>query len=156
MGDELLVQQLGREHAHERHVVGIGELAIALAADLAPQSLGGRGLDVAEPDHHRAHGGGADERPQVDGCAEPPEVARQVAPVGPDSVAVVERLHLLEKPRRGRGDRLALAGDLGGDALADLRLHPVVGEQEALRLAEQVDEPRRHHAVAQLDAPPRL
>ena len=116
-------------------------------------NLRGVRLDVAVSEHQRARRCGAEERSQVQRGAKPLEVAVQIAPVDPDAVAVVERLHLDEQPRSGRRDRLALAGDLGGDALADLRLDAVVGEEEALRLAEHVDEARRHHAVAQLDAP---
>ena len=73
------------------------------------------------------------------------EIAAEVAPI----LAVMPLLHrvrIVEDQLVGqRRDRAALSGHFGGDALRDLREHPVIDEDVGLGLAHHVDEPRRNH-----------
>ena len=55
----------------------------------------------------------------------------------------------------GRG-RDALAGELGGDALADLALFARIDQRVQLALAEHVDESGGEREIVQVDAAPRL
>jgi hypothetical protein len=71
-------------------------------------------------------------------------------------VPISERFPLGEDGRGDRGDGLAFTGDLGGDALPDLRLHPIVDEEERLGLAQEVDEPGSDHPTPGVDAPARF
>src|SRR5207244_1762045 len=69
-----------------------------------------------------------------------------------DVEAVEPRPQLPEQACVRRRDGAPLAGDLGGDALADLRLDPGVDQDVPLRLAEQVDEAGGDHAAPHVDA----
>src|SRR6516162_1146766 len=90
-----------------------------------------------------AHAARPDERAEVDGGApllERVEVTADRAELGRVAVHRVEVLPAREHPVVERRDRLALARDLGRDALGDLGGHTLVDERRVLRLAEEVDE----------------
>ncbi len=61
--------------------------------------------------------------------------------------AAVGRDHLLTE----RGNRTALAGDLGRDALKDFRRQVRIHQDGKLRLAQHVDETGRHHEALGVD-----
>ena len=69
----------------------------------------------------------------------------------PAAVAVqqVQRRHHARRARRQRD--AAVAGDHGGDALADLRRHGAVGQHGAVVMGMGVDEARRQHQAARVD-----
>jgi len=128
-------------HAARRHPLHLGELL-------------GRGLHVAEPQHHAAHRGRAEECAQVDRAARFADllkVAGEVGPVRAQLEAIEERLQLGEERLVQRRRRDTLSGNLGGDALPDLRFDAIVDQHVQLRLAEQVDEPGRDHPLADVD-----
>src|SRR6185503_16264821 len=68
------------------------------------------------------------------------------------AVLLEPRLHVADRRLARRRRRAALAGDLGGDALTDLRLGRWIDEQRVLGLAEHVDEAGRDELAARLDA----
>ncbi|HVP59809.1 MAG TPA: hypothetical protein VMT11_04600 [Myxococcaceae bacterium] len=53
-----------------------------------------------------------------------------------------------------RDDRLALAREHGGDALADFCVGPIVDQQGEVRVAQQVDEPWGDDPARDVDAVP--
>ena len=69
----------------------------------------------------------------------------------PAAVAVqqVQRRHHARRARRQRD--AAVAGDHGGDALADLGRHGAVGQHGAVVMGMGVDEARRQHQAARVD-----
>src|SRR3954470_13530256 len=122
---------------------------------LHPLELRRRRLHVVEPEHRPPNLG----RPDQDGevhrrtrLAQPPEVPGQILPVDLQLELAQEVLVLLDPARGHRSGRDAFAGQLGGDALADLRLRPWIDEDLHLALAEQVDEPGAEREPVQVDA----
>ncbi len=125
---------------------------------LHPGELGGVRLHVGEAEHHAAHLGRAHQHRLVDAGprpAQPPEVAGQVLPVDLEVVFAQPGLLLVDPGRVHRRGRDAFAGQLGGDALADLGLLARVDQRVQLALAEHVDEAGREREPVQLDAPVR-
>ena len=138
----------GRGHAKGASLHGGGHLRLH-----GGQFDGCCGAVVAA-DHRIPHAASADERAQVDGggaLVEHREVARQVGP----------RRHAFLVEHRREGMELAraivggtaearLAGELGRDALHDLAADAAVAQHPVFRLAEPVDEARRHHQAARV------
>jgi hypothetical protein len=126
-----------------------------LDLDLHPEELLGGGRLGPLSHHDRAYLAGGDERADVDGRAsgaEPLPVAVEVPPVDLDLVEREPAHDAAEDLVADRGHRSELAGELGGDALADLRLGAGIDQHRQLALAEQVDEPRGDHVVVGIDA----
>ena len=115
----------------------------------------GRRRNVLVAKHHAPHLSQADVVDHVDRdpvALHDREVLGVAAPaqrVAVDHGRVAERGLAL-----GRG-RAPLAGQVGGDALAELALGARrIGDQHEAGLAHHVDEPRRYHASASKDGPP--
>ena len=83
--------------------------------------------------------------------AQPREVVAEGAPRGLHAVMLPGDVVGFEDGVVQRRDRTSLAGDLRGDSLEDLRGQMRVDQNGHLRLAEHVDEPRRHHHAARVD-----
>jgi len=63
----------------------------------------------------------------------------------------VRRLALLDHLGVERRHRFAFSGDLGGDALEDLRRHMRIDQHGDFRLTKHVDESRRHDQAVGVD-----
>ena len=85
------------------------------------------------------------------GGLEGAEVALEVRPVRADAVALPDVVAFGDLALVGRGDRLALAGDLGGDSLRNLRCGAGVDEDGILRLPEEVEEAGRDDELRGVD-----
>src|SRR6266850_5701047 len=126
---------------------------------LHPRELLRVGLRVAEAEHNASnlrrahHHADVDRRPRP---TQPAEVAAQIRPVHLQAV-LAQPVFLLVHPGvvHGRG-RDALAGQLAGDALPDLRLGARIDQHAQLALAEQIDEAGRHGQASRVDSPLRL
>src|SRR4029079_17454388 len=100
---------------------------------------------------------GGDRGADVEGRAagaEPLPVPVEVLPVDLDLVQREPAHDTAEDLVADRGHGSQLAGELGGDALTDLRLGARVDQDRQLALAEQVDESRCDHVVVGVDAEP--
>ncbi len=117
--------------------------------------LGCRCGTVGFADHVVANAARAHQRGDVDrrprSILEPLEVVGQRAPVLRDAEVRGRRRRFGDEPIVHRRDRRALAGHLGRDALHDLAGRAAVDEHVELRLAQQIDEPRRDDQVRGID-----
>ena len=107
-------------------------------------------------DDEVAQSAGAHERPDVDRGMrtrlEPLEIIAERPPIlgDPEMLGVVGAF--LDHPVVHRRNRAALAGHLGRHALENLARGAVVHEHVELRLAEEIDEPRRDDQVRGVEA----
>ena len=150
----VLAKRLGMYWSDELTPSAPSRIAVATSSCILVDLVGG-GRPVGLADDVVAQSARPDEGADVDRrrrALEPGEVLGQGAPVLHDLEEIVGRLAIGQHLVVHRRNRHALAGDLGGDALGDLAGGAAVHQHVELRLAEQVDEARRHHLSGGVDA----
>ena len=116
--------------------------------------LRGRGLLVVIPEHHAAHLRRANVIGNVDAYAlsfEPREVLAEGAPVRLNMQMLITGAVCADHRLIQRRGGSALARNLRGDALIDLRGQPRIHKDRQLGLAEHVNEARRNHHPVRID-----
>ncbi len=141
--DQLFGLRVGSGRVLERSRDSDGAFAHGLPDQFSHlvQLRGGR-LFVVIAQHHAPDLGGADVAGQIDSHAlffQTGKVLLKAAPVGRDVIVIVAVAVGLDDGVIQRRDRTAFAGDLGRDALVDLRGQARIHQDGQFRLAQHVD-----------------
>ena len=113
-----------------------------------------RGLDVVVSENRAPDLRGTDVAGQVDAHAlffEAREILAEGSPVGSDFIMLITGAIGLNDGVVERGDGVAFAGDLRGDALKDFRRQPRFDKNRKFGLAEHIDEAGRYDFAGGVD-----